>query len=456
MLKNFYPYEYVENVNVIDYKKLYNKGYRGIIFDVDNTLVHHGTPCTKEVEKLFKTIHKIGFKTILLTDNGKKRTEEFVKNLNTDFIFNAKKPKVDNFLNCIKKLKIDKEKVIYIGDQIFLDTYGANKAGIDNILVKYMRYADEVNIGKKRKIEKVILWLYFKNKKYQHRIGDIYLKEFKPKVKRRKLFCEINPTCYKISQEKEIIKRHIKNIKSKEKFAKIKTEEKLPNLVYSHHSNMIKRAPGIDITLQKNKAINIDLACKKVNGIIINPNETFSMWKLVGKPAKRKGYKDGRVIIWDKLTSGMGGGLCNFGNTIHILVLHSPLKVVEFHKHSDALAPDEGKRIPLSAGTSVSYNTLDFRFLNNTNQKVQLCMWCEGEEFYAELRSEKPFPYYYEIFEENHRFQKEDNKYYRCSKIYRNVINAKNNKVIKKELILNNHSEVMYDYNLIPKELIKK
>ena len=454
MIKKLYPHEYVESVFVIDYNKLYKKGYKGIIFDVDNTLVHHGTECTKEVEELFKKIHKIGFKTILLTDNGEKRTKKFIKNLNTNFICNANKPNPANFIKAVDKLKLEKKEVLYVGDQMFLDTYGANKAGLDNILVKYMRYDNETKIGKKRTIEKYILKFYFKNKKYQHRIGDILLDEFKPKKKKRKLFCDINPTCYAISQNKEILKRHIKNLLSKEKFAKEKSEEKLPNLVFSHHSNMIKRAPGVDLTLQLNKAVNIDLACKKVNGIIIKPGETFSIWKTVGNPSKRNGYKEGRVIRWNKLVPGMGGGLCNFGNTIHVLVLHSPLKVTEFHKHSDALAPDEGKRVPFSAGTSVSYNVLDFRFKNNTDQNVQLCMWCEGEEFFAEVRSEKEFPYIYEIFEEDHRFQKEGKKYYRCSKIYRNIIDRKTKKT-EKELILNNHSEVMYDYNLIPKELIK-
>lgn len=71
---------------------------------------------------------------------------------------------------------------------------------------------------------------------------------------------------------------------------------------------------------------------------------------------------------------GLGGGLCNLGNTIHLLVLHSPLTVTEFHSHSDALAPDHGKRVPFSSGTSVSYNYIDYRFKNNTDQNVQLLL----------------------------------------------------------------------------------
>lgn len=273
--------------------------------------------------------------------------------------------------------------------------------------------------------------------------------------KRDKLFCEINPACYAISLKKEIIKRHIKDFLSKEKFAKTIKKEKLPNVVSERHSNMIKRAPGVDLTQQLNKAVNIDLAGSKINGIIIHPGEVFSFWRTVGKTSKRKGYKEGRTIERNKLIAGMGGGLCNLGNTIHLLVLHSPLKVTEFHKHSDALAPDEGKRVPFSAGTSVCYNHIDYRFKNTTDQDIQLLIWCEGETLYAELRSEKPFPYSYELIEEDHHFKKEGDKFYRNSKIYRNVSDRATNKIIKKELILDNHSEVMFDYDLIPKELIR-
>ena len=271
---------------------------------------------------------------------------------------------------------------------------------------------------------------------------------------KKKLFCEINPTCYAISLQKEIMKRHIKNLLTHEKFAKTIQQEKLPNVVSNYSCNLIKRGKGIDIRLQENKATNIMLACNKINGMVIHPGEVFSFWRTIGNTTKRKGYKEGRVIQGDRIVAGLGGGLCNLSNTIHLLILHSPLDVTEFHKHSDALAPDEGKRVPFSSGTSVCYNNLDYRFKNNTDQDVQLLAWCEDGKLYAELRSEKEFPWRYELVEEDHHFQKEEGKYYRISKIYRNIIEKSKNSVIQKELVLNNHSEVMYDYSLIPQDQI--
>ena len=270
-----------------------------------------------------------------------------------------------------------------------------------------------------------------------------------------KLFCEINPTCYKISLQKEIFKRHIKNLVNNENYAKIKQQEKLPNVISSRSINLIKKGKGIDPVLQENKATNINLASNKINGIVIHPGEVFSFWKTLGNTTKRKGYRVGRVIMGDKLEPGVGGGLCNLANTIHWLVLHSPLDVTEFHSHSDALAPDHGKREPFSSGTSVCYNSIDYRFKNNTDQNIQLLLWCDDEKLYGELRSEKEFPWRYELVEENHCFKKEGDKYYRNSNIYREVIDKETNNILKKELVLDNHSEVMYDYSMIPKDQIK-
>ena len=138
------------------------------------------------------------------------------------------------------------------------------------------------------------------------------------------------------------------------------------------------------------------------------------------------------------------------GNTIHWLILHSPLEVIEFHSHSDALLPDKGERVPFSTGTSVCYNSVDYRFKNNTDQAVQLLLWCDDERLYGELRSEREFPWCYKLVEENHRFEIEGDKYYRISKIYKETIDRFTGNVLDKKLVLDNHSEVMYDYSLIP------
>lgn len=177
MLQLFYPYEYVESVFSIDYQKLYNYGYRGIIFDIDNTLVPHGKDSTTEVDTLFQTIHAAGFKTLLLSNNSEERIQRFLRNIDSLYIHEAQKPGTANYLKAVKMMGITKEESLVIGDQIFTDIYGANKSGIANILVRYIRAKDETRIGIRRNLEKIILKFYGRNKSYQNRIGDIRVKE---------------------------------------------------------------------------------------------------------------------------------------------------------------------------------------------------------------------------------------------------------------------------------------
>ena len=99
----------------------------------------------------------------------------------------------------------------------------------------------------------------------------------------------MNPLFFEISSKKEVLRRHIKNLRSKEYFSKTFSSEKLPNIVTAHRSHMIKHGPGIDPVLQYNKAENIAIAGGKINGIIVRPGESFSFWGTVGKITKRKG-----------------------------------------------------------------------------------------------------------------------------------------------------------------------
>lgn len=102
-------------------------------------------------------------------------------------------------------------------------------------------------------------------------------------ARERKLFCDINPTCYRISLQcyrislqKEICKRHLQDALHRVPFARQRQREKLPNLVSSYSCTLIKRGKGIDLRLQENKAVNIRLACARIDGIVIHPGGVTS------------------------------------------------------------------------------------------------------------------------------------------------------------------------------------
>lgn len=173
MFKKFYPYAYVDSVFDIDYEKLYGLGYRGIVFDIDNTLVHHGDASTPKVDKLFEKIHSIGLKTLLLSNNSEERIQSFIRNIDTPYIYDAKKPETDGYYEAVKLLGFGKNEIIFVGDQIFTDILGANRCGFANILVKFIRADKNAPIGKRRHAENIILKFYRRNKKYRDRLGDI-------------------------------------------------------------------------------------------------------------------------------------------------------------------------------------------------------------------------------------------------------------------------------------------
>lgn len=170
LLDKYFPYEYVEDVQSIDYQALYTKGCRALIFDIDNTLVPHGADSTPEVDKLFVKIHEMGFKTLLLSNNSEERILRFKQNIDTLYIHDADKPEAKNFLKALEMLDVSKGEAIVIGDTTFTDIVGANNAGLASILVKYIGYYKKEKKGIRRNLEKVILWLYSMSSK-QHRLG---------------------------------------------------------------------------------------------------------------------------------------------------------------------------------------------------------------------------------------------------------------------------------------------
>ena len=263
---------------------------------------------------------------------------------------------------------------------------------------------------------------------------------------KRKLFCEISPLTYKISIEKNILLRNIKDIFSKETFAKEKLEEKLPITIYKHNSLIRRKLGNVNMELQENKAINLALSAPKINGIIIKPGETFSLWHLVGRCLEKDGYKEGLTISSGKPSSGIGGGMCQLSNLIHWMILHTDMEITEHHHHDQIdLFPDFKRVIPFGTGTSIMYNYLDYRFKNTTNLTYQLIIYVTEEYLCGELLANDRQKHKYHIVAEDIFFSKEKDGIYRNGKVYREKNDCQTGQCIKKELIRVNHAKVCYD-----------
>ncbi len=160
MLGKFYPGEYMDSTYEIDFDRLYGEGYRGIIFDIDNTLVPHGAPADERACKLFAHLKELGYQCMLLSNNKEPRVKMFNDAVNVSYIFKAGKPKTANYKKAMEQMGTTTENTLFVGDQIFTDVYGANLAGIRTILVKPIHPKEEIQIVLKRYLEKIVLFFY--------------------------------------------------------------------------------------------------------------------------------------------------------------------------------------------------------------------------------------------------------------------------------------------------------
>jgi len=270
----------------------------------------------------------------------------------------------------------------------------------------------------------------------------------------RKLFCEISPFTYRISVAKNCFLRHVRNWFSMKRFAQMRAEQ-LPYLVYSHRSLVRRHLGDVDMRLQENKAVNLALAAPKVNGVLIRPGETFSFWELVGSCPSRKGYREGLVIAKGQAVAGVGGGMCQFTNLLHWLVLHSALTITERHHHDSVdLFPDFGRQVPFGVGTSIMYNYIDYRFENQTAETYQLITYTTDTHLCGELRATALPPVKVHISEENARFERRDGGLYRRNKIVRSVVDKKTGATLSKETVQESNARVVYDEKWIAPEMI--
>lgn len=164
-----YPSEYYDSTYSINFKKYYNLGYRGIIFDIDNTLVPHNAMHDDRSRRLFKKLNELGYKICFVSNNKEPRVKEFNKEVGGYYIYKAGKPKKKGFIEAMEKMNTTRESTLFVGDQLFTDIWGANNAKLHSILVKPIDKKEEIQIVLKRYLEYPILKLYLINHKLQTR-----------------------------------------------------------------------------------------------------------------------------------------------------------------------------------------------------------------------------------------------------------------------------------------------
>ena len=166
MLRKFYPKLYIGSIFELDLKTLRKEGIKGIIFDIDNTLVPYDVAePTEEIIQLFSKLKKENFKICLMSNNTEDRVVRFNQNLKVFAIHKSGKPRTKGFKRALELMNLKKEEVAIVGDQVFTDVYGGNKIGVKTILVQPVSDKDEWITKIKRGLEQRVIKLYEKDRK---------------------------------------------------------------------------------------------------------------------------------------------------------------------------------------------------------------------------------------------------------------------------------------------------
>lgn len=165
LLGGLYPKQYMNSAYEIDFESLYEAGYRGVLFDVDNTLVPHDAPADERSIAFFERLRGIGFSTCLISNNKEPRVMPFARALDTLYVYKAGKPKLRGYKEGMRRMGTDESNTLFVGDQLFTDVWGANRAGMHSILVKPMNPREEIQIVLKRYLEKPVIYCYLRRQR---------------------------------------------------------------------------------------------------------------------------------------------------------------------------------------------------------------------------------------------------------------------------------------------------
>ena len=213
---------------------------------------------------------------------------------------------------------------------------------------------------------------------------------------------------------------------------------------FCHQTPLLRKLKNVDMQLQHNKITNLRIAVSKLDGVTICPGEVLSYWRTIGRPTQRKGYMPGMVLDRGTVKAGVGGGLCQLSNLIYWMTLHTPLTVMERHRHGYDVFPDSDRTQPFGSGATCFFNYRDLMIKNGTTQTFQLRLEVTENHLRGAWKSSVPPNYKYEVYEKAHLIQSEYwGGYTRHNLIHRKIYNL-DGSVTGDEFVAENHAIMMY------------
>jgi len=163
MLERFFPNYYTDKVSDLKVEFFTERKIKGILIDIDNTLIDYYENITEDTLKWIEAIKQSGIKILLLSNNNKDRVSRIGERLGLEGIHYASKPRRRGYVLAMEKMKLKNHEVCMIGDQLFTDVYGGNRLNMFTILVNKVHERDIWITKFKRPLEKRIMTSYQKN-----------------------------------------------------------------------------------------------------------------------------------------------------------------------------------------------------------------------------------------------------------------------------------------------------
>lgn len=218
-----------------------------------------------------------------------------------------------------------------------------------------------------------------------------------------------------------------------------------PLLVARHATPTRRELAGLDPALQISKETNLALACETLDGLVLGPGQRLSFWFQVGRPTAARGFVPGVILSQGRVTTGVGGGLCQLTNLLYWMTLHTPLTVVERWRHSYDVFPDAGRTLPFASGATCAWPSLDLQVVNETSQPFRLAVAVKAGELTGSWSSDRPPTWSYRVYEANHVITNDaPGVHHRHNVLRRRVFDA-DGLEIDDELVAENHARMMYE-----------
>ena len=239
-------------------------------------------------------------------------------------------------------------------------------------------------------------------------------------------------------------RRRLKWLTSRQ-FARPAPSISLAHSIFQHRTILLRPLRDVEMYLQHNKITNLRLAIEPIDGMLIRPGETFSIWQRVGRPTARRGFLEGLVLHNGRIEKGIGGGLCQLGNLLYWMALHSPLTIAERYRHGFDVFPDVNRSIPFACGATLAYNYIDLQLRNDTPRTFQLRLWLDDEYLNGELFSDQPATTRFEVLETDHLIKMQPwGGYTRHNRIWKRTSSLVDG-MTHEELVTENHAIMMYN-----------